>query len=159
MERGRVQSTEEVDRGSLESLRRLFPMLAPPEPGALDGVYRAQLTGPSWWQQLSKIVLAPAGLGGWWGKEFDGQGNGKNIVSRGESLERVLPMEVVETISLVDGRQGISLRYPPGSRFPWTWCVDELRQIDEGTLLGMMVVNVGPLRKLAFPFILHRHKE
>ena len=32
--------------------------------------------------------------------------------------------------------------------------VDELRQLDERTLLGMTAVDLGPLRRIAFPFTL-----
>jgi hypothetical protein len=97
-----------------------------------------------------------AGLGGWWGKDFDGQGRIDNILERGGAFRRTLRGEVQRADSLVDGRRIV---YPKGSRLPWTWVVDELRQVGEGELLGMMVLNIDWLPHLAFPFALHARED
>jgi hypothetical protein len=100
-----------------------------------------------------------AGLGGWWGKDFDGQGRIDNILERGGAFRRTLRGEVQRADSLVDGRPCQRIVYPKGSRLPWTWVVDELRQVGEGELLGMMVLNIDWLPHLAFPFALHARED
>jgi hypothetical protein len=66
-------------------------------------------------------------------------------------------MTIARVPSLIDGMPGITLGYPKGSPFPWPWIVDEVRRLDEQTLLCMTLVKSRGLRKLAFPFILHAH--
>ncbi len=132
--------------------------LPPPDPLSLQGVFQGEFVGPAWLRRSAKPTLAVGGLGGWWGKEFDGSGSGMNIVQRGESFERVVPMLVKGAVSRIDGKPGVTLIYPPGSPFPLTWIVDELRHLDEGRLLGLTMVNLDWLRRFTFPFLLH-HTE
>lgn len=148
----------DLERGSLKFFKRVFMTLPSPDPLSLQGVFQGEFVGPAWLQRSVKPALALGGLGAWWGKEFDGTGRGINIVQRGESFERVVPMLVKGAISLVDGKTGVTLLYPPGSPFPLTWIVDELRQLDEGRLLGLAMVNRAWLRRFVFPFLLH-HRE
>jgi hypothetical protein len=138
---------------SLGRLRRLFTSLA--APGSLAGVYRAEFVGPAWLRTLAPPSLALGGLAGWWGKAFDGQGGAVNIVVRDGTQRRVLPMTIAGIPSLIDGVPGLTLSYPKGSPFPWFWIVDEVRRLDEQTLLCMTVIKPRGLRKLAFPFVLH----
>ncbi len=39
---------------------------------------------------------------------------------------------------------------------PWRWVTDELRALDDRTLLGMTRIDLPGLRGLAFPFLLER---
>jgi hypothetical protein len=66
-----------------------------------------------------------------------------------------MPIELVEMTSLIDGQMGLVVTYPPGSRFPWPWVVDELRRIDDNCLFGMTLVIKRPLNMIALPFLLH----
>ncbi len=138
---------------SLGRLRRLFTSL--PAPESLIGIYRAEFIGPAWLKILAPPSLALGGLAGWWGKAFDDQGGAVNIVVRDGSQRKVLPMTIARAPSLIDGVPGMTLGYPNSSPFPWPWIVDEVRRLDEQTLLCMTVAIPRGLRKLAFPFVLH----
>ncbi len=56
---------------------------------------------------------------------------------------------------MVDRRPCLAVTYPAGSPFPWPQVVDELRFLDDDTLLGLTLVNMRGLNRLAFPFLLH----
>jgi hypothetical protein len=140
---------------SLGHYRQIFTSLPMPAPESLTGVWQAEFVGPAWLRLSAPPALAIGGLARWWGKEFTEPGRAANLVRRGADLARVLPMVVTAAPSLLDGKPGISLGYPPGSPFPWPWIVDEVRRLDEQSLLCMTVVNVRWLPKLAFPFLLH----
>ena len=137
---------------SFRHFKEKFASLDPPE--ALAGVWRGKPVGPGWFVTLAGPGLAIGGLGGWWGKDFDGQGGIDNLLERGGEFRRALPGKVQRAGSLVDGKPCLRIVYPKGSRLPWTWIVDELRQVGDGELLGMMVLNIGWLPHLAFPFSL-----
>lgn len=140
---------------SLQEIRELFTTLPRPDRGAVRGVYRAELAGPAWVRALAPPILAAAGLGGWWGKAFFGDGAGTNIVSRGGELRRRFPIHLVESPSALDGRPSLMVRYPAGNPPPFPLVVDELRALDEGCLLGLTYINLGLLRGQSFPFLLH----
>jgi hypothetical protein len=142
-----------MDGKSFRDFRERFDTLEPPE--VLRGVWQGEPVGPGWFRIVAGPSLVIGGLGGWWGKAFDGQGGIDNVVERWGALRRTLPAEVRQAASLVDGKPCLRIAYPKGSRLPWPWIVDELRRIDEGELLGLMVLNIGWLPHLAFPFRLH----
>ena len=142
---------------SVRHYKEQFAALDPPE--ALEGVWQGEPVGPGWYLALAGPSLAIGGLGGWWGKDFDGQSGIDNILERDGSFRRTLRGEVRRADSLVDGKPCQRIKYPRGSRPPWTWVVDELRQVGEGKLLGMMVLNIGWLPNLAFPFSLHAEED
>lgn len=141
--------------GSLSYFGSLFRTLLPPDVASLNGAYKGRFVGPRWLRLLAGPSIAVGGLGHWWGKEFDGHGQGVNVVLRQGRLARKLPMQIVLAPSLLDGRTGISIAYAPGSPYPWPWIVDEARSIDEKTLLCLTFVNKRGLRRRSFPFILH----
>lgn len=138
---------------SFRYYREQFASLDPPE--ALAGVWQGEPVGPGWYRALAGPSLAIGGLGAWWGKEFDGQRGIDNLLERDGALQRTLRGEVRRAQSLVDGKPCLRIVYSKGSRLPWTWIVDELRQVEEGELLGMMVLNISWLPRMAFPFTLH----
>ena len=145
----------QLNRQTLGSFLPLFKTLIPPEPAALAGVYQAEFVGPAWLRKTAPLSLALGGLSGWWGKAFDGQGHGDNILRRRGSFMRVLPMVVRSAPSHLDGKEGITISYPAGSPFPWPWIVDEVRRLDPTTLLGMTLATLDWAPKIAFPFLLH----
>jgi hypothetical protein len=145
---------DELNRLTLRDFPNLFRTLQVPDRMALSGYFRGSILGPTWFQRIARPLLAIAGLGGWWGKYFDGEGNGTNLVEREGGIQRRLPVRAVNITSMVDGLPGLTLQYLSDNPFPWPFIVDELRQLEPGLLLGMMVVNVGILRRLAFPFLL-----
>ena len=142
---------------SLSDLRKLFASLDPPDPASLTGFYRGLFVGPGWLRASWGPLLAITGLGGWWGKEFKGDG-AVNLVLRIGEYRRVFPMHFIQQPSYLDGRPGLALRYRRDNPFPWPIVLDELRRIDAETSLGMSLVDLGALRRQAFPFILH-HRE
>lgn len=147
---------ERLDHLSLGELRQHFISLEPPEPGSMLGVMRGYFVSPGWLKKLWGPTLAIFGLGGWRGKEIDLQGKAVNIVLRKGSLERRFPMYFVQEVSHLDKKPGLAFRYQSGNPFPWNLIVDELRRIDEQHVMGMTLAEIGPLSRLAFPFILQQ---
>lgn len=143
---------------SLKQFRNLFISLPVPEVVSIHGVYRASFVGPGWLRASAGPALVASGLGGWWGKEFSEDGTVVNIVLRAGKFSPLFPMKLVHTKSFIDNKEGLALHYQTGNPFPWMHVVDELRRIDERTLLGMTLANVNGMRRLAFPFIL-RYQE
>ena len=137
---------------SFQEYRDLYTTLNLPE--SLEGMWRGRPVGPGWFVTLAGPGLAIGGLGGWWGKDFDGQGGIDNLLEHEGTFRRTLPGRVQQAESLVDGKPCLRIEYPKGSRLPWVWVVDELRRVGEGELLGMMVLNISWLPHLAFPFSL-----
>lgn len=144
-------------RGSLASFRTLYSSLEPPTFTSVHGVYQSAFVGPWWLRTIAGPGLYPLGLGGWWGKQFDGHGQGSNIVRRRGRLSTTMPITLVEAPSLIDGRPCLAVRYPSESPFPWPRVIDELRRIDDRRLLGMTLIARPKLNRLALPFLLtHR---
>jgi hypothetical protein len=149
----------QLNRQTFGSFLPLFKTLIPLEPAALVGIYQAELVGPAWLRKTAPLSLALGGLPGWWGKAFDRQGHGDNILRRRGSFMRVLPMVVRSAPSRLDGKEGITISYPAGSSFPWPWIVDEVRRLGPTTLLGMTLVALDWAPKVAFPFLLHYREK
>jgi hypothetical protein len=60
--------------------------------------------------------------------------------------------------SRVDGRPALVIRYPPDARWPHRRVTDELRPLDEDTLLGLSFgLPLAPMG--GAPFLLHRREE
>ena len=140
---------------SLRGFRRLFITLPVPDAATLSGTFRAEFVGPGWLRKIAPTALVLGGLGGWWGKQFAGDGRGTNIVHRDGVLAPVMPVDLGLADSLIDRRPCVAVTYPAGSPFPWPWVVDELRFLDDDTLLGLTLLNLRGARRVAFPFLLH----
>lgn len=153
-----IVQTEQLNRVSLLDFPGLFAGLEPPRRDTLVGIFRGTFVGPGWVRLMTGPLLMITGLGGWWGKDFDSQGNAINLVLRQGRMERRFPMLLVEQASYIDRRPGLALHYAPENPFPWPWIVDELRSLHPGLILGMSMVRLGPLKRLALPFVL-QHQE
>ena len=145
---------ERLNRLSLSKIHQYFADLAPPDRQSLQGIYRGLFVGPGWLTPLWPPTLSITGLGGWWGKDFYAPGEAVNIVLRKGVYQRRFQMYPVEQNSYLDARPGLALRYRSDTPFPWPKIVDELRRIDSDHILGMTLAEIGPLRRLGFPFVL-----
>ena len=123
------------------------------------GFYRGTFVGPGWLRAAGNPALTIGGLGGWWGKKFEVDGSAVNLVLQAGELEARLPMRLTSGSSALDGKPALALIYAADSRFPWPHIVDELRQLERDSFLGMTYVNFGVLRKLAFPFLLEAQEH
>jgi hypothetical protein len=56
----------------------------------------------------------------------------------------------------LDGKPVVALTYGAAGPVPWRWVTDELRALDEHTLLGMTRIDLPLLRHMVFPFLLER---
>ena len=154
-----VSQIEQLNQLSLLEFPELFTSLNPPRANSLHGLYQGIFVGPAWMRSLAGPLLAATGLGGWWGKEFDPEGNAINLVWRKGRIEHRFPMQLEEQVSYIDHKPGLALSYAPSNPFPWPWIVDELRIITSGLVLGMTIGIIGPLRRLPLPFVLQLREQ
>jgi hypothetical protein len=146
--------TAKLNGLSFRGFPELYASLEVPKISSFNGYYRGTFVGPGWLRASAGPALVISGLGGWWGKHFEGDGRAINLVGHGAKLETRFPMQLVEVTSAIDGQPGLALHYGRENPFPWPYIVDELRQLGEGAFLGMTYVDTKALRKLAFPFLL-----
>jgi len=151
-----TQTITDLNRLPLKKIRALFAALPVPDHTSVRGTYRAAFVGPLWWRIAAVPTLTITGLGGWWGKEFHADGSAINIVLRAGDFSTRFPMKLVAAPSMIDGKGGLALHYQKGNPFPWMHIVDEIRRIDEKTLLGMTIANLRGLRDMALPFVLQQ---
>jgi hypothetical protein len=144
---------EQLRRASLAQINRLFRQLPASRPATRQGFFRARFIGPGWLRASAGPSIALSGLRGWQGKRFIDAQQATNVLQGGREK---LQMRCVEARSLVDGRLGTALRYAADAAPPWRWVCDELRELDDNTLLGMTVVDLPLLRRLPMPFLLQR---
>ena len=98
------------------------------------------------------------------GKQFrraagDGDSlEGENLLRRRGHFVESIPMTAQIAASRVDGRPALVISYPPDARWPHRRVRDELRPLDERTLLGLSFgLPLAP--RGGAPFILHRRAE
>ena len=149
-------SIDEFNRMSLKQFKDLFISLSIPNPNDIRGKYQASFVGPAWLRTSAAPALSISGLGGWWGKEFFDDGTAINIILHAGNFSTRFKMKFVNARSFIDDKGGLALHYQKGNPFPWMYVVDEIRSLDESTLLGMTIANVSGLRGMAFPFILQK---
>lgn len=149
-------SQEQVLNAGLTSIRSTYEQLYPMPVSMRRGNYQARFIGPLWLRALAPISLWLTGLPGWWGKRFMHDAEATNIlVKNGRRVEK-MSMHCIEDRSLIDGKPTVALHYGNKAPIPWRWVVDEIRVLDDHTLLCMTVVNLPVLKHLSFPFLLSR---
>jgi hypothetical protein len=146
----------------VSALRRAFRETPEPELSALEGRHEAKFAG--WIRVGGPPAMGLTGMLGWWGKQFrwpPGGGDsleGENLVRRRGEIMESIPMTAEIAPSRVDGRATILIRYPPDARWPHHRVNDELRPLDEETLLGLSFgLPLSP--EGGAPFILHRRDQ
>ena len=145
-----------LTNASLRRIRQVFNVLEPVPAHLRSGSFQACFIGPWWLRVTAGPSIALSGLPGWWGKRFLDAETAINVLNATSGKVEKLRMQCLERVSLVDGRQGIALHYGKGAMLPWRWIVDELRVLNESTLLCMTVIDLPLLRYLSFPFLLRR---
>lgn len=145
-----------LSNASLRRIRQMFGLLEPAPAEMRAGAFRARFIGPWWLRVSAGPSIALSGLPGWRGKRFLDAETATNVLDRAGGRVEKLRMQCRECVSLVDGRPGVALHYGCEAVMPWRWIVDELRVLDENSLLGMTVIDLPLLRRLAFPFVLRR---
>src|SRR5215207_8670758 len=146
----------QLNQYRLRQFRDLFASLAVPETESIRGKYHGAFVGPAWVRAAVKPALWITGLGGWWGKEIYDDGAAINIVLRRGKFSTRSPMKFVRERSFIDGRNGLALHYQQDNPVLWMFIVDEIRRMDESTLLGMTRPSIPGLRWFALPFILQK---
>lgn len=147
---------EELLTASLSQIRKVFNQLPAVSEKFRTGFYRASFIGP-WWLRISAMPsIAMSGLSGWQGKKFFDVDTATNILKTKDGLKEKLQMSCKVGSSLVDGQQGVALHYGVNAPIPWRWVKDEMRVLDDQTLLCMTVIDLPILRKMSFPFLLRR---
>lgn len=143
---------------TLVSLRRAWRSLDLPDLRTLPGDWEAEFVAPL--RRVAPIGLGIFGLPRWYGKRLAleaGRGRGTNLLRTPSGLQETLPMQVATGLSSIDDHPAVIVSYARGSRRPWPWVVDELRQLDADTLVGMTVVDLPVLGRLGgTPFLLRR---
>lgn len=143
-------------RISLAELKNRFRQGALPSMAQRTGVWRARFVGPLWLRVGGMPSCYISGLWGWLGKKFLTPESATNVLARGESTIDALDMQAQVYPSLLDGRPVVALTYGAAGPVPWCWVTDELRALDDNTLLGMTRVDLPVLRLFVFPFLLER---
>jgi putative intracellular protease/amidase len=156
----RAIAASELDPGrSVPALRRAFRDAAEPTLAALEGRHEAKFAG--WLRLGGPLAMSLTGMHGWWGKQFrpaQGGGDsleGENLLRQRGRLVESIPITAQIARSRVDGRPALVIDYPEDAPWPHHRVQDELRPLDERTLLGL---SFGlPLAPPAgAPFVLHR---
>jgi hypothetical protein len=147
---------------SVRSLLRAFREAREPKLEAIVGAFEGSYAGPAIVRLPAPLFMAITGMPGWFGKEFDPPGSdatvlsGRNLIRRHGSLDRSIPMRARVAPSRIEGRLALVLSYPSDARWPWRRTTDELRPLDDETLLGIGFVDAPVIRRLALPFVLRR---
>lgn len=137
---------------SLATYMQVFRTLPPLLKEEFHGTFQGIVVGPAWFQKVFNRLMVVGGLGGWQGKEFGADGNGVNVVQRGGKISHVAPMLVLGTFpSAFDGQPTLVLGYHNGLHIHIN---DEIRRLDERTVLGMTYLKYGFLKQLPMPFVL-----
>ena len=141
---------------SLRELRSLFSTLDAPGEAILKGFYRACFIGPWWLRKSAPPTLYLTGLPNWQGKRFLSVDRAVNIVLVGGAPTEALSMSVATLPSHLDAKPVAAVQYGAEAPLPWRWVIDELRAIDDHTMLGMTIVCKQLVEHLSFPFLLRR---
>lgn len=149
-----------LQKASLSELKALFATLPAPEASLRHGFFQASFVGPAFLRLSARPTLEVTGLPGWRGKKFLSADKATNILQKGHAHVEALAMRVTQVTSMVDGKSGLALTYPSqngkAAPVPWRWVRDEIRALDERTLLAFTFIDLPLLRLVGIPFLLTR---
>lgn len=157
----RLEAAESKPTGSVRALRRAFNEASAPELANLIGRYEATFAG--WLRVGGPLAMDLTGMAGWWGTQFRAPANGQdslegeNLLLRRGRLVESLPMRAHIGPSRVDGRPALVVKHSPDARWPHNRVTDELRPLDDDTLVGLSFgFPLAP--RSGAPFILRRRR-
>lgn len=145
-----------MGKQSVKFFREEFARLDAVSEASATGEYRARYVGPVLLRALAKMSNPLLGLPGWIGKRIDGNGHAVNRLKNAGVVRDACPMIVRSGKSMVDGGQSLILSYPTGSPWLLRFFSDELRQLDNQTILGFAVIDLPLIRASPLPFLLHK---
>jgi hypothetical protein len=157
----RLEAAELKPTGSVPALRRAFNEAPAPELADLIGRYEATFAG--WLRVGGALAMGLTGMAGWWGKQFRAPAHGEdslegeNLLRRRGQLVESIPMRAHIGPSRIDGRPALVVKYPADARWPHNRVTDELRPLDDETLLGLSFgLPLAP--RDGAPFLLRRRR-
>jgi hypothetical protein len=147
---------DNLTKSSISQIQSVYTKLPSANEHARVGDYQAQFIGPWWLRKSAAPSLVLSGLPGWVGKRFIDSNRVTNILLLdGKNIEK-FEMQCIEQLSFIDNKPTLALNYGSSAPIPWRWIVDELRQLDENTMLCMTIINLPLLKNFSFPFLLSR---
>lgn len=152
----RIISVEDIQQASLIEIRKIFQQLSPPDEAFRVGFFRASFIGPWWLRKTASPSLSLTGLPNWQGKQFKDPHTATNILKTSAGLTEKYLMACLQGSSKLDGKMSVYLDYGVNAPMPWRWVCDELRILDEQTLLCMTIIDLPILRHFPMPFLLSR---
>jgi hypothetical protein len=146
-------------KSTLKALKQAFTNGSVPAESMLYGFFKARFIGPWWLRMGGQPSVHLSGLPFWQGKKFLTATTATNILKKQERLVEALSMTLLPVISKIDGKPGVALHYGKEAPFPWRYVQDELRALDENTILGVTFVNLPIIKHFGFPFLLERAEK
>jgi len=125
-----------------------FGGLAAVDESTSIGDYQAIIVGPKLMQFFAKITLPLIGFYRWKGKRLQGNGKGVNIyLDKNNKDFPKNPMNIATSASWLDRKPALILSYPAGSPFFCRFLRDELRRLDDDTIILVGWIDLPILRR------------
>ena len=145
--------------GSMRALREAFRSAPEPTLDDLVGAHEGEFGGPRVLTALLPTGLRLLGMQGWYGKRFErvpgaDHAAGFNLVLRTGQVRDSIALTARLGPSRVDGRPALVVAYPADAPFPWAMVIDEVRRLDDHTLIALNFAI--PRIPLGLPFVLRR---
>jgi len=147
---------QDFEKQPIRAYLSLFESLPAPDDTLVNGQYLAEFIGPAWLTAIAPRLLPLGGLAGWAGKSFKENSEAINLMRKDSNLEERVPMVRCTERSAIDTHKGLTLTYDKRAPLPLRSLRDELRSLDNNTLLGMTIVDLPLIRRLPMPFLLRR---
>lgn len=148
-----MQFHTDLSQRGIARLKQAFRQGRSVAAAELKGFYAGVPAGPWWFRLGSGPTMRMTGFGGWMGKQFLGEGRAANQFQTKAGIELRFPMTLARAPSRLDGIDTLVLNYPADARAPWCWVTDELRRMDDGSILGMTFVDAPLVKHLVFPLV------
>jgi hypothetical protein len=147
---------------SLSSLTSAFSRSRDPELSDLLGTHDGLFAGPWWLRYPAPFVIKVIGMPGWCGKTFrrssvDTMLIGDNLVRAADGqIKPSVPITARIGTARLDRRPAIIIDYPDTASWPLRNITDEVRPLDDDTLLGL-TYGIPAAPSTGAPFILRHH--